>query len=328
MIQTVLGPIRPEQMTACMTHEHLTVYGPSEPSIGLLNDCVEKIVPQLTELRTRYGCNGFVELTCNASWGRNVVVCAEVARRSKCHIIAATGFFTVGRTPWWMKDATIRQLVRHWTREARSGMDGTDIRPGLLKASTTVGKIREDRRRCYRPYELQRRLMEALARAHHETGLPITTHGFPRTIPRDIRFFERFGVPPAAVAFGHADSGAQVEPLLPALDRGAFVLLNFCGGFQRWFKSYLRQIKALLDRGYEDQILLSVDKSYRVDQAMILRSTPWPWLSHLPKPRRTYKHLFTHAVPKLEQMGVTRKQILKMLRHNPRRHLGGPWPPP
>lgn len=325
MIQTVLGPIRPEQMTACMAHEHLTVYGPSEPSIGLLNDCAEKIVPQLTELRTRYGCNGFVELTCNASFGRNVVLCAEAARQSKCHVIASTGFFTVGRTPWWMKDATVKQLVKHWAKEARHGMDGTDIRPGVLKASTTVGKVREDRRRHYHPHALQKRLMEALARSHHETGLPITTHGFPRTIPHDLEFFESFGVPPSAVAFGHADSGGKIEHLLPAVDRGAFVLLNFCGGFQRWFRPCLNLIKGLIDRGYVKQILLSVDLSYRVDQSMILRPSPWPWLHASPRPRRTYRHMFTHVVPKLEKMGVTRKQILQMIRHNPRRHLGGPW---
>lgn len=325
MIQTVLGPIRPEQMTACMTHEHLTVYGPSEPSIGLINDCAETVVPELTDLRRTYGCNAFVECTSAASLGRNVIACAEVSKRARFHIIASTGFFTVGRTPWWMKDADIPKLVKHWTREATHGMDGTGIRPGVLKATTTPGKIREDRRRHYHPYQQVKRWQEALARAHHETGLPITTHGFATEIKTHLKRFMDVGVPPAAIAFGHADARGTIDRLLPAVDKGAFVLINFCGGFKKAFRPALNLVTGLVERGYVEHVLLSVDRVFRVAQGMILKNSPWPWFGSGPPPRRTYRHLYTHVVPALEKRGVTRRQILQMLRHNPRRHLAGPW---
>ena len=69
MIQTVLGQIQPEQMQACLTHEHLTVWGANEASIAIREQALQTIVPLLCELREKHHCNTLVECTLCASMG-------------------------------------------------------------------------------------------------------------------------------------------------------------------------------------------------------------------------------------------------------------------
>ena len=137
MIETVLAPINPQQIQACLSHEHVTVYGTNEASIAIRQKALRDIVPQLCELRRKYRCNTMVECTMLLSTGRDLETYAEVARQAKFHIIATTGFYVFDKASWWMTSTSTRDIARRWTAEVRHGMDGTGIRPGVLKASCT-----------------------------------------------------------------------------------------------------------------------------------------------------------------------------------------------
>ena len=313
MIETVLGPIRPEQMQACLTHEHLLLYGTNEASIAIRDRSLEVIVPRLRELRRKYHCNAMVECTLSASTGRDLVTYAEIARQAKFHVIASTGFYSVARSPWWMKDASVAQLVRRWTAEARHGMDGTGIRPGVLKA-TSEYEIADRRRRHH---GLVARWFEALARTQLETGLPITTHLGGDQPMAQLEALTKHGVAPSAIMLGHADSpGAKaIDQLLRAADQGAYLSFN-CVHLDAGagVRQDMALVKTLVDRGYVSQVTLSVDAGF------------WP-ISSLRlgygDAKRTYRCVFTRLVPALETLGVTQRQIHQILIDNPRRHLGG-----
>ncbi|MBI3947556.1 MAG: hypothetical protein HY321_16655 [Armatimonadetes bacterium] len=320
-LETVLGSVAPEEVRICLPHEHFNVHGPNEASIGIRDHALAVLVPQLEELRERYDCNALVECTSVASNGRDLETYAAIARQARFHVIASTGFFLYERTSWWMKDASVQELAERWTREARQGMDGTGIRPGVLKGASGM-EIGDPGR----PHHAEvRTWFEALARTHHATGLPITTHASgPASWPQFAALTE-CGVPPRAIAVGHADFQGSVENLLPVLDHGGYVLHNFCGGFQpRPFDAAIQLIKALIDRGYTNQLLISVDVVYSAGRRcdMLTRTgatgeTP-PWL-------RDYRHIFTHVIPRLEEMGVTPAQIRQLFHCNPKAHLCGPW---
>lgn len=313
-IETVLGAIRPEQMQACLSHEHLTLYGPNEASIAIREQALRLIVPRLRELREKYHCNALVECTPSASTGRDLETYAEIARRAKFHIIASTGFYTVEKSPWWMLNASVKELVRRWAAEARHGMDGHGIRPGVLKA-TSMHEL-SDRRR--RHHALVARWFEALARTHHATGLPITTHLGGDQPAVQLQALTKHGVAPNAITIGHADGKgiASIDQLLPAADQGVNLSFN-CGGGRldsdRGVRESMAMVKALIDRGYLDQITLSVDAGFRPQNALRLVQG---------NPRRAYRGVFTRMAPALERLGVTRRQFRQMLVHNPRRHLG------
>lgn len=321
MIETVLGPIRPEQMKACLTHEHLSVYGASEASIAIREKMLRTIVPRLRELRTKYKCNTMVECTPSVSTGRDLVTYAEIARQAKFHVVATTGFYTVPRSPWWMLDASVGELVRRWQAEARDGMDGTGIRPGVLKA--TSGRELADRRR--RRHALVTRWIEALARTHHKTGLPITTHVSGHFLAAQLAALVKFGVPPSAVMLGHADWCAQLDQLLAAADQGAYFSFNGAGDLSIAKPTDVRRamgfVKALVDRGHGDQVTLSVDATFWPRDAE--RLDPDMACPEGQRPKRTYRCVFTRMVPTLAKLGVTQKQIRRMLIDNPRRHLTG-----
>ncbi len=320
-IQTVLGPVLPDAIRICLPHEHFHVFGPNEAPLGAREEALAGIVPQLQALRRRYDCNALVECTNCASQGRDLETYAAIARAARFHVIASAGFFTYPASPWWMKDAPVRELVRRWTRDARHGMDGTGIRPGVLKGASTL-ELGDGRRRHH---DAVRTWFEALARTHHATGLPITTHGNGLVGAAQFDILTRFGVPPAAIAIGHADHRSSAERLLPIVDKGGFVLLNFCGGFlPQYFDKDLQLIQALVDRGYAGQLLISVDVVYRLNgrcdglSRALPDGTRPPWY-------REYRHVFTHAIPRMKTMGVTPAQLRQIFYRNPIRHLCGPW---
>ena len=316
MIETVLGPIRPERMQACLTHEHLTLYGTNEASIAIREKALERIVPRLRELREKYHCNALVECTLSASTGRDLVTYAEIARQAKFHVIASTGFYTVARSPWWMRDASVKELVRRWKKEVRHGMDGTGIRPGVLKA--TSGHEIADRRR--RHHTLVARWFEALARTHHETGLPITTHAGDDNAVAQVNALTKYGVAPGAIMLGHVVGQPSLDPLLEILDKGAYLSFNgpdILFDSSRGARESMTPVKALIDRGYLSQITLSVDAGFWVHNSRDLNSSP----------KRAYRCVFTRMAPALEKLGVTRSQIRRILVDNPRRHLCAQEPP-
>ena len=314
MIETVLGQIRPDQMQACLTHEHLTVWGTNEASIAIREQALQTIVPLLCELREKYHCNTLVECTPCASTGRDLLTYAEIARQAKFHVIASTGFYYVKRSPWWMKEASVKELVRRWKKEACHGMDGTGIRPGMLKA--TSGYEISDRRR--RNHEIVNRWTEALARTHNETGLPITTHVHENTLVEQLNALMKYGVAPSAITLGHADgNGAKVitDQLLMVADQGAYLSFN-CGcdyiASNSGVLKVMGMVKFLVDRGYLNQITLSVDTVFSAQDQQKLR---------IGNRKRTYRAVFTRMVPALEKLGFSKGQIHHILVDNPRRHL-------
>ena len=311
MIETVLGPIRPGQMQACLTHEHLTLYGTNEASIAIREQALRIIVPLLRELREKHRCNAMVECTLSASTGRDLVTYAEIARQAGFHVIASTGFYTVEKSPWWMKDASVTTLVRRWKDEARHGMDGTGIRPGVLKA--TSGYEVSDQRR--RHHDLVARWFEALARTHNETGLPITTHLGSDKPMAQLNALTKHGVAPGAITLGHADGHGTkaLDQLLMAADQGACLSFN-CRGLDsdEGVRQDMALVKILVDRGYLDQVTLSVDAGFwAYDSLRIDKGNS----------KRMYRCVFTRMVPALKKMGITSDQIRRMLVDNPRRHL-------
>lgn len=311
MIETVLGPVAEDRIKGCLPHEHLSVFGPNEASIPVMEQLVGDIVPSLKRLVSEHDCNTLVECTCTTCYGRDVRGYAELARLSGMHVMASTGFYVEQQNPFWMKEANESDLEAFWIREIRDGMDGTDIKPGILKASF-------DKRRCGDAAHLERsrRWHGALARVHAETGLPVTCHCNAPHAATQLAWLKEDGVSPSALAFGHMDAQGEEKLLWPILDAGAFAMFTFCacadpGSFDRDIKL----IKAAIDRGYVLQLMLSVDMMPKVEGRKGRVET------------HSYGQDFTdiheRAVPALLELGVTRDVIHAMTRDNPRRHLTG-----
>lgn len=296
-------------MTGCMAHEHITAFGPNVATMAVRQKLTELVVPQLQRLREQFGCNTLVECTCVPSYGRDPETYAMVARQAGFHVIASTGFYCRLHNPYWMQHASIQQLVTYWQEEVENGMDGTTVKPGILKASLTPDALDDNDH-----YALYERWHEALAVVHHETGLPITTHSGGPILSRHLEMLTRHGVAPEAVVLGHAANDGKMEYWLPVLEQGAFVLVNFCQCFRPpMYQRDLDLIKGAIDHGFAGQVLLSVDMMPKPDKGgMDLVVDNYG---------QSFLDIYTRAVPDLKKMGVTDEQIQQMLSDNPRRHM-------
>jgi predicted metal-dependent phosphotriesterase family hydrolase len=314
-IQTVRGPIRPEELGVAHTHEHLWCnqalcrsegrWRRPDPRSMMILDEPDLILEELAELHA-LGGRTIVEVTV-AGWGRDVARLRGFSERSGLHIVATSGYYVEACHPAWAREADVEALTEALVREATGGADGTDIRTGILKSGISRPVLEGVEERCAR----------AVARAHRRTGLPITTH-----TSGNIRFeieggnigtqlldlFESEGVDPSSVIVGHTDENADIRVLERFCRRGAFVQFDVIGK-QHWMLDATRAALAarLFDRGFGSHLLLSSDRARKTE----LRRYGGPG----------YRYLLETFIPLLRNSGLEDAAITAMLVDNPSRAL-------
>ena len=166
-IMTVRGPIRPAEWGRVLPHEHIA--GAFVPRAMVthqyvLEDVVASKLPQLLALKER-GFTGLVETT-PADLSRAPDVLLAIAERADMHVVTVTGnygAFGGAFTAPEVLAGTADDAAALWIAEFENGIDGTDIRPGLIKISVDEGPLSEQ----------GLKLVQAAARAHLATGMPI-----------------------------------------------------------------------------------------------------------------------------------------------------------
>lgn len=294
-IQTVLGPISPEELGVCACHEHLYV---DLSRIKKNEDtCLQDTSLVLEDLKSFYehGGRAIVEVT-NDGMGRDPNKLAELSRAAGLHIVASTGCY---------KDPFIPAEKQHWNREQfaewmiseiREGIADTGIKPGV------IGEIGSSLRE-FKPIETE--LFYGAATAARETGLPLSTHTTLGTCALEqIELFTREGMPLDQIIIGHQDLNEQDEVVLEVLSSGAYVAMDTIG--KEMYRSDEERLASLLkfiENGYEDQLLLSTDLTRK---------------SHLRKyGGQGYDFVLRTFVPALRERGISDEVLHKLLTANP-----------
>ena len=88
------------------------------------------------------------------------------------------------------------QLAQLFIREIQRGISGTDIKAGILKAASDVSGVTG----------WQETVLQAVARAHLETGVPIMLHSFSpgRVGEQQLAILKDEGVDPGWVKMDHS----------------------------------------------------------------------------------------------------------------------------
>jgi phosphotriesterase-related protein len=142
-------------------------------------------------------------------------------------------------------------------------------------------------------------VFRAVGKAHLATNLPVFTHtGIPgKSALEQLDILEDAGVDPRRVAIGHlgnlTDPNVYVHKTL--CRRGAYVGFDRQGG--RGDDAAVPLVKALIEAGFTDHILISGDAS------------------------RSYGRVMTVFIPKLKAAGVDEGTLRRMTVDNPRRFL-------
>jgi phosphotriesterase-related protein len=217
---------------------------------------------------------------------------------SGLHLVTNTGLYGAANDkflPPYAFAETAEQLAARWIAEAREGIDHTGIRPGFIKSGIDPAPEMS---------AVDRKLVDAAALTHRETGLTIAVHTGRGPGLAELDVLAARGVAPAAFVWVHAQNGPD-DALFTAASRGAW--LSFDGLARPTATRHLNLTLEMKKRGWLAQVLLSHDAGW-YDPG---------------KPEggrfRPYDFLFVEFVPLLRENGFTDADLDQLFVQNPAR---------
>ena len=296
-------------------HEHIFVITPDvQHNVAEWNDetRIADAVDKLEALHAA-GIDTIVDPTV-IGLGRYVPRIERIAAQVDINIIVATGVYTYDTVPFYflyrgpalspdMPDPMVDMFVRDITE----GIPGTrGVRAGFLKCAIDHFGLTPD----------VERILRAVAKAHRQTGAPITVHTHVKSkTGLDVhRVLESEGVDPRRVVLGHSGDTTDADHLCELAELG-YVL-----GMDRFgvdtissFDDRVGIVAEMAKRGYAAQMVLSQDASCFFD-----------WIDPAfagVMPNWHYLHITNDVLPALGKLGVTDEEIDEMLVVNPRRYF-------
>lgn len=258
-LETVLGPVSGADIEKAMAHEHLYVdfHGPTADEYMDVDwhAAIGASVTSAAEMRQQ-GVNLLIDWT-NLGVGRNVLLLRHVSRRTGMNIVCPTGIYK-NLVPPAMADMTIEQIADHFRRELMHGIDGTGIRAGFIKISTTEAGATETESRFHR----------AAAIAAKDVGCTIAIHS-PQasTTWSVVSVLESEGFNLERFVWGHAQPSGNEEHL-KMVGKGATVQFDAISADSDPFfdgptddASMLDRIENVVNAGHDDQVIVSADAS-------------------------------------------------------------------
>jgi len=308
-VQTVTGPISGEQLGFTLGHEHVMISagGLKEnfPFLFGYDRTRERIVRELKEAKAG-GIDTIIDLT-TVDLGRDVELFAEVARASGMQVVVTTGLWLI--IPLIFRDKDPDFFAEIYLHEIEHGIAGTEIKPGVIKAASDMEGITPEAEAALR----------GAARAHKVSGVPISTHqaAMEHIGARQVEILEEEGVDMDRVCIGHSADTTDIGYLTGLLEKGVYLSMDrYPGGEERpdW-KTRNATVKALIDHGYADRLMLGHD--YAPGPVFVGEES-----SEASGPT-AYLFLSRTAIPELREAGVSDDAIHAMTVDAPRRFLCG-----
>lgn len=266
-VRTVDGDIEPSQMGVTYAHDHIyciPALWKEKGDVDLLLDSPEASQAEL-EVFARAGGRTIYDATA-IDYGRDVGTVKRIARAAGVQVIATAGFNKAimwpGKMPGqdmtyaqWIASKSRAELAGHVRREVAEGMDGTDIRGGVVKFGTGYNTMSE----------AEIKVLLAVLDAHKETGAPIHSHTELGTMALEqLDLLRQEGVDPARLTIAHLDRNPDPWLHRKVAETGAF--FSFDGITRVKYYSEDVRTRCILDlvrRGHEDQIMVGGDIARR-----------------------------------------------------------------
>ncbi len=310
MVNSVLGPIDPSDLGFTLMHEHIVCKNSSMdqafPDWFNRQDTLSNAISELRYAK-QHGLQTIVDAT-PINLGRDIRLLKEVSEKSGVNIIASTGFFHIDEQFLfgWKIDNLVDQLIP----EVEEGIQGTDVKPGVIKcaSATEITPTNE-------------KLLRVAGRLHKRCGLPVSTHSSvvsKNGIPQ-LEILLDEGVEPGKLVIGHCGDTTDMVYLETLLASGCYIGLDRFGiDSVLPTDSRIDVCVELLEKGFEDQLVISQDYIVFLDmfpeklsRKRLDSDDPW-----------TFHYILMDIIPKLIDKGVTEKQIQKLTNENPKKILG------
>ncbi len=265
-VQTIRGPIDSSQLGRTLSHEHLTTgaIGMERlPWVYNEDDCVNAGIDALRRARAA-GVDSILDLT-PLDLGRQPSMFQRVAAADTgVNVVCATGVYRWVPSYFFGMDPD--DIADHFLREIRDGIEGTPIRPGIIKIAWDLEyRLADGPNPASTPRANLERTARGAARAAKAGGVPISCH----TLATDelgtplLDIFEDEGLDLRAVTIGHSNDSSNLDYLKGIAARGANVGLDRFGT-RRTQEELDRRCQLALDlaqAGYAEQVCLGHDGS-------------------------------------------------------------------
>ncbi|MBX6323693.1 MAG: phosphotriesterase, partial [Rhodospirillaceae bacterium] len=325
-VMTVLGPVPVEAMGITLMHEHILLDASiwwkrpcCAADIGLAERPVD--ITMLGELRmnpflNRDNCGlydaevaaeelmRFVELgghtvvdPTNLGIGRDPGALQRISRRTGLNIVMGAGFYLEPSHPDYVKRMSVDDVALAIARDC-GGLDG---RPEVLAG--IIGEIGVSKDFT----AAEEKVLRGAARAARMTGVPLSVHlpGWERLAHRVLDIVEAEGADLRHTVLCHMNPSLHDRAYQRSLaDRGAFLEYDMIG-MDYFYADQQAQspcdeenaaaIRALIDDGYADRVLLSQDVFLKM---MLTRYGGFG-----------YGYILRHFVPRLMRHGLDRAAI-------------------
>jgi phosphotriesterase-related protein len=302
-VNTVSGPVSLEELGTTLMHEHVLVDFIGADKVSRERYNVEEVyrvaLPFLRKIHA-LGCHSLVDCT-PAYLGRDPELLRRLSVASGLHILTNTGYYGAANDKYIPKHAfveTSEQLATRWIGEFQDGIDGSGIKPGIIKIGVDKGLLSE----------MDAKLVRAAALTHLKTGLTIASHTEEGTSALDeLDVLNKEAVAASAFIWVHAHLESRTEKQMKAARRGAWI--EYDGVGEKSLQQHVELVKMMINAGLLHRTLISQDAGWY----------------HVGEPGggeyRGYETLFTLFVPALKKSGVTEQQIRQLLIENPRKAL-------
>lgn len=267
-------------------------------------------IVRLNELASR-GVDTIVDLTV-VGLGRYLPRIVRIAAATELNIVVATGLYTYNDVPQYFHyrgpGAPLggpEPMVEMFVRDIEHGIADTGVKAAILKCATDEPGMTPG----------VERVLRAVAQAHRQTGVPISTHthaGTRRGLEQQ-RIFAEEGVDLGRVVIGHSGDTTDIAYLEELIAEGSYLGMDRFGvDAILSFEDRVNTVATMCERGHADRMVLSHDAACYFD-ALPEATLP------VALPNWHYLHIHDDVLPALRQRGVTDEQLTTMLVDNPRR---------
>ncbi|ARI76348.1 phosphotriesterase family protein [Halobacillus mangrovi] len=316
MVETVLGPVDANELGKTLIHEHFYFGYPGfqgDMTLGTSDfDEKKRQGIEVARLIQEQGVDTVVDPTPNEC-GRDVNLLKAVSEDTGLNIICATGYYYEGEgaTPYFKFRQQLgtaeEEIYELFMEEITNGIEGTGIKPGIIKLASSKGEITEYEQMFFR----------AAVKAQKETGIVLLTHTQEGTMgPEQATFLIGQGADPSKIVIGHMCGTTDITQHLETLNQGVYIAMDRFG-IQGMVgapmdEARMTVLMGLLGQGYEKQLFLSHDTvNVWWGRDPVIPEPIQPLMQNWSPDR-----LFKRILPQLKERGMTEEQVSQMLERN------------
>ncbi|MEX2237371.1 MAG: phosphotriesterase-related protein [Dehalococcoidia bacterium] len=316
-VNTVRGPIDTSDLGFTLMHEHVIITTEGVPETWpSLFDEEHRVKQAVEKLKKAYdaGVRTIVDLTVHGL-GRNIPRLQRIASQTEVNIIVATGLYTYDELPHHFQNnpGLPKELARDedymarlFVGDIKEGIGDTGVKAAILKVATDEKGVTPGVEQALR----------AVARAHRQTGAPISTHTHAASEQgkNQQKIFEQEGVDLSRVVIGHSGDSTDPDYLTGLIERGSYIGMDRFGIEAAPYSNFDQRVDIvvkLCELGHAKRMVLSHDCASHMDwfaEEALQQVVPrWHW-----------QHISQDVIPALRERGVSDEQIEQMTVGNPR----------